>query len=173
MQSYIRHYAGISLTSLPLWGIPEIQDAERHIRFKLPDDMRATDSLGYARNSDVDERFMPVEALPPSEDIELTDKVDLINRAIDRAKSEERAWPSIQFLWEGHPLLHWLAEQADTFFPDHSAPIASLSGRLEPNEVVLSLLHVASLKRFTQFVFRACHGQSFFGSPAPSSPSPL
>ena len=46
---------------------------------------------------------MPVEALPPSEDIELTDKVDLINRAIDRAKSEERAWPSIQFLWEGHP----------------------------------------------------------------------
>ena len=118
---------------------PEIQDAERHIRFKLPDDMRATDSLGYARNIDVDERFMPVEALPPSEEIELTDKVDLINRAIDRAKSEERAWPSIQFLWEGHPLLHWLAEQADTFFPDHSAPIASLAGKLEPNEVVLVL----------------------------------
>lgn len=118
---------------------PEIQDAERYIRFKLPDDMRATDSLGYARNSDVDERFMPVEALPPSEDIELTDKVDLINRAIDRAKSEERAWPSIQFLWEGHPLLHWLAEQADTFFPDHSAPISSLAGKLEPNEVALVL----------------------------------
>jgi superfamily II DNA or RNA helicase len=118
---------------------PEIQDAERHIRFKLPDDMRATDTLGYARNSDVDERFMPVEAIPPGEDIELTDKVDLINRAIDRAKSEERAWPSIQFLWEGHPLLHWLADQADTFFPDHSAPIASLSGRLKPNEVVLVL----------------------------------
>ena len=121
---------------------PEIRDTERHIRFKLPDDMRATDSLGYARNSDVDERYMPVEALPPSEDIELTDKVDLINRAIDRAKSEERAWPSIQFLWEGHPLLHWLAEQADTFFPDHSAPIASLSGRLGSNEVVL-ILHGA------------------------------
>ena len=121
---------------------PEIQDAERHIRFKLPDDMRATDSLGYARNSDVDERFMPVEALPSSEDIELTDKVELINRAIDRAKSEERAWPTIQFLWEGHPLLHWLVEQADTFFPDHSAPIASLSGKLEPNEVVL-ILHGA------------------------------
>jgi superfamily II DNA or RNA helicase len=121
---------------------PEIQDAERHIRFKLPDDMRATDSLGYARNGDVDERFMPVEALPPSEDIELTDKIDLINRAIDRAKSEERAWPSIQFLWEGHPLLHWFAEQADTFFPDHSAPIASLSGRLGSNEVVL-ILHGA------------------------------
>lgn len=118
---------------------PEIQNAERHIRFKLPDEMRATDSLGFARNSDVDERFMPVEALPPSEDIQLTDNVDLINRAIDRAKSEERAWPSIQFLWEGHPLLHWLAEQADTFFPDHSAPIASLAGRLEPNEVVLVL----------------------------------
>ena len=48
----------------------------------------------------------------------------------------------IQFLWEGHPLLHWLAEQADTFFPDHSAPIASLAGRLKPNEVVL-ILHGA------------------------------
>ena len=84
---------------------------------------------------------MPVEALPPSEDIELTDKVDLINRAIDRAKSEERAWPRYSF-YGRHPLLHWLAEQADTFFPDHSAPIASLSGRLEPNEVVL-ILHGA------------------------------
>jgi len=121
---------------------PTIQDEDRHIRFKLPDDMRATDTLGYAKSRDVDERFMPVEAVPPSEDIELTDRVDLINRAIERAKSEERAWPSIQFLWEGHPLLHWFAEQSDTFFPDHSAPVASLAGKLKANEVVL-ILHGA------------------------------
>jgi superfamily II DNA or RNA helicase len=123
-------------------AMPAIAEDNRYIRFKLPDDMRATDTLGYARNKDVDERFMPVEALPNSEDVELTDDVDLINHAIDRAKSEERAWPAIQFLWEGHTLLQWFAEQADTFFPDHSAPVASLAGRLDPNEVVL-ILHGA------------------------------
>ena len=104
----------------PAYGIfqstPNISEPDRHIRFDLPQDMRATDTLGYANTHDVDERFMPVEALPSSEAIELTDRVDLINRAIDRAKSQERAWPDIQFLWEGHPLLQWLAEQADTFF---------------------------------------------------------
>jgi hypothetical protein len=141
-------YASKMLTKLsdPALGIfnalPSITEADRHIRFSLPDDMRATDTLGYARNRDVDERFMPVEALPPSEDVELTDRVELINRAIDRAKSEERAWPAIQFLWEGHPLLQWFAEQADTFFPDHSAPVASLAGKLSPDEVVL-ILHGA------------------------------
>ena len=122
--------------------MPSMNEDDRHIRFRLPDDMRATDTLGYARKRDVDERFMPVEALPPSEDVELTDNVDLINRAIDRAKSEERAWPAIQFLWEGHPLLQWFAEQADTFFPDHSAPVASLADKLSSDEVVL-ILHGA------------------------------
>ena len=141
-------YASKMLTKLgdPALGLfnemPSIAGGDRHIRFSLPDDMRATDTLGYARNRDVDERFMPVEALPPSEDVDLTDNVDLINRAIDRAKSEERAWPAIQFLWEGHPLLQWFAEQADTFFPDHSAPVASLAGRLSSDEVVL-ILHGA------------------------------
>ena len=122
--------------------LPSIHEDSRHIRFKLPEDMRATDTLGYARNKDVDERFMPREALPRSEDVELTDDINLINRAIERAKSEERAWPDIQFLWEGHTLLQWFAEQADTFFPDHSAPVASLAGKLLPNEVVV-ILHGA------------------------------
>lgn len=122
--------------------MPEIDEADRHIRFKLPDDMRATDNLGYSTTDTVDERFMPVEALPKSEDIELTDDVNLINHAIAKSKSQEKAWPDVQFLWEGHPLLQWFAEQADTFFPDHSAPIASLSGRLDAGEVVL-ILHGA------------------------------
>ena len=141
-------YASKMLTKLgdPALGLfnamPSIAEGDRHIRFSLPDDMRTTDTLGYARNRDVDERFMPVAALPPSEDVDLTDNVDLINRAIDRAKSEERAWPAIQFLWEGHPLLQWFAEQADTFFPDHSAPVASLAGKLSSDEVVV-ILHGA------------------------------
>lgn len=118
---------------------PVISHSERYIRFKLPLDMLATDSMGYAKGSQVDERFMPVEALPPAGDMELTDQVQLINHAIDKAKSEERAWPSLQFLWEGHPLLQWFAEQSETFFPDHSTPIASLEGKLNPGEVALVL----------------------------------
>lgn len=121
---------------------PEISSANRHIRFKLPTDMLATDSLGYSRRDQVDERFMPVESLSGSNEIELTDDVSQVNLAIKRALSEERAWPSVQYLWEGHPLLKWFAEQADTFFPDHSAPVASLQGKLQPGEAVL-ILHGA------------------------------
>jgi superfamily II DNA or RNA helicase len=115
---------------------------ERHIRFNLPDDMKATDSLGYATRKQVDERFMPVEALPTSGEIELTDQQELINIAIERAKSGEHSWPTVQFLWEGHPILQWFAEQADTFFSDHSAPIVKLVGRLLPGEVIV-ILHGA------------------------------
>ena len=45
------------------------------------------------RNIDVDERFMPVEALPPSEEIELTDKVDLINRAMTEQNQKSEHGP--------------------------------------------------------------------------------
>ncbi|GAB5499050.1 MAG: DEAD/DEAH box helicase [Pseudohongiellaceae bacterium] len=116
---------------------PQIDSAKRHIHFPIPDDMYAQDVLGYAKGRQIDDRFMPVEAVTNSGEIELTDDHQLINHAIEQAKSEEHAWPKLQYLWEGHSIFQWFAEQADTFFPDHSAPIARLPGRLEPDEVVV------------------------------------
>ena len=136
-------YASKMLDKLgnPSFGIfnrqPQIDDANRHIHFPIPDDMFAEDALGYAKGKQVDDRFMPVEAVTSGGEIELTDDHRLINQAIDRAKSEERSWPSLQYLWEGHSIFQWFAEQADLFFPDHAAPVAHLLGRLSPDEVLV------------------------------------
>ena len=121
---------------------PKVDRTERHIEMKLPDDMRATDNLGYSREGTVDERYMPVEAIGPSETIELTDNAQMINHAIDAARSKERSWPEVQYLWSGHPILEWFAERTETFFPDHSAPVASLEGRMAPGEIAV-ILHGA------------------------------
>jgi hypothetical protein len=41
---------------------------------------------------------------------------------------QDRSWPTVQYLWDGHPILEWFADRASTFFPEHSAPVAPLSG---------------------------------------------
>lgn len=118
---------------------PGIFPDDRVIRLPIPDDMRARDGFGYASEGAVDSRFMPEEAVGPGGRIELTDQSGVINQAINDAKAQERAWPTVQFLWDGHPILHWFADQASTFFPEHAAPVASLQGRLPPGEVAVVL----------------------------------
>jgi hypothetical protein len=101
--------------------------------------MRARDGFGYASEGAVDGRFMPEEAVGPGDRIELTDQAQVINRAIELAKLQERAWPSVQYLWDNHPILEWFADRASLFFPDHTAPVASLKGRLQSGEISIVL----------------------------------
>jgi superfamily II DNA or RNA helicase len=122
--------------------LPKIQQADRLIQLAIPDDMRARDGFGYASEGAVDGRFMPEEAVGPGGRIELTDQPGVINQAINDAKAQERAWPTVQFLWDGHPILQWFADRSSTFFPDHAAPVAPLLGRLPPGEVAV-ILHGA------------------------------
>ena len=122
--------------------LPKIHAADRLIQLAIPDDMRARDGFGYASEGAVDGRFMPEEAVGPGGRIELTDQPGVINQAINDAKAQERAWPTVQFLWDGHPILQWFADRASTFFPEHAAPVASLHGRLTPGEVAV-ILHGA------------------------------
>ncbi|AQZ54200.1 DEAD/DEAH box helicase [Martelella mediterranea] len=118
---------------------PGIFPDDRVIRLSIPDDMRARDGFGYASEGAVDSRFMPEEAVGPGGRVELTDQPGVINQAINDAKAQERAWPTVQFLWDGHPILHWFADQASTFFPEHAAPVASLQGRMPAGEVAVVL----------------------------------
>lgn len=122
--------------------MPKIQQVDRLIQLAIPDDMRARDGFGYASEGAVDGRFMPEEAVGPGGRIELTDQPDVINQAINNAKAQERAWPTVQYLWDGHPILQWFADRASTFFPEHAAPVAPLMGRLPPGEVAV-ILHGA------------------------------
>jgi len=118
---------------------PTVSQNERLIQMTIPDDMRARDGLGYASEGAVDSRYMPEEAVGTGGRIELTDQAQVINRAITVAKMQERSWPTVQFLWDGHPILEWLADRANTFFPEHAAPVSQLSGRLAPGEVAVVL----------------------------------
>jgi superfamily II DNA or RNA helicase len=122
--------------------VPRIHEADRLIQLAIPADMRARDGFGYASEGAVDGRFMPEEAVGPGGRIELTDQPGVINQAISDAKAQERAWPSVQYLWDGHPILEWFADRASTFFPEHTAPVAALPGRLPPGEVAV-ILHGA------------------------------
>jgi superfamily II DNA or RNA helicase len=122
--------------------MPGIFDDDRLIRLTVPNDMRSRDGFGYASEGAVDGRFMPEEAVGPGGRIELTDQALVINLAISDAKAQERAWPTVQFLWDGHPILAWFADRASMFFPEHSAPVAPLVGRLAPGEVAV-ILHGA------------------------------
>ena len=106
---------------------PDISEEERLIRISIPDDMRARDGFGYASEGAVDGRFMPEEAVGAGDRIELTDQAQVINQAIDHAKMQERSWPTVQYLWDGHPILEWFADRASIFFPEHSAPVAPLA----------------------------------------------
>jgi superfamily II DNA or RNA helicase len=119
--------------------LPRISADERLIQLAIPTDMRARDGFGYASEGAVDGRFMPEEAVGPGGRIELTDQPRVINQAISNAKAQERAWPTVQFLWDGHPILEWFADRAGSFFPEHSAPVAPLFGRLDPGEVAVVL----------------------------------
>lgn len=118
---------------------PSVSLDERLIRITIPDDMRARDGFGYATEGAVDGRYMPEEAVGPGDRIELTDQVQVIIRAIELAKLQERSWPTVQYLWDNHPILEWFADRASTFFPEHAAPIVSLSGRLPPGEIAVVL----------------------------------
>lgn len=122
--------------------LPKILEADRLIQLTIPADMRARDGFGYASDGAVDGRFMPEEAVGPGGRIELTDQPRVISQAISDAKAQERGWPTVQFLWDGHPILEWFADRASTFFPEHTAPVASLMGRLPPGDVAV-ILHGA------------------------------
>nr|CAD6609827.1 ATP-dependent helicase [Rhizobium sp. TCK] len=122
--------------------LPRIQEADRLIQLAIPGDMRARDGFGYASDGAVDGRFMPEEAVGPGGRIELTDQPRVINQAISDAKAQERAWPTVQYLWDGHPILEWFGDRASTFFPEHAAPVAPLMGRLPPGDVAV-ILHGA------------------------------
>ena len=121
---------------------PDVDREERLIRMSIPNDMRVRDSFGFAGRGVVDGRYMPPEAVGAGDRIELTDRAQVVSKSVENAKMHDQAWPSVHFLWDCHPILEWFADRTSGFFPDHSAPVASLSGNLESGEVVV-ILHGA------------------------------
>lgn len=125
---------------------PKIDLDARTLEFKLPDDLRAMDSFGYANSRQVDPQYMPAEAVGRGERIELTDNKDVIDAAIQRARGDERAWPTVQYLWDAHPLMDWLNDRAAGIFPAGEVPIVRPAKGLPKGEAAV-LLHGAISSR--------------------------
>ena len=118
---------------------PHVDLADRLIEFDVPEDITSDGGLGYSRKGAVDEKYMPVEAVH-GQRIRLTDKKVVVEKAIDQARTDERSWPGIQFLWDGHPLLGWFADRSEVFFSNQSVPLCPLpTGRLLKGEVCVML----------------------------------
>lgn len=117
---------------------PEVNEGARVIRFELPDDLRATDNFGYSSGDKVDERYMPHEAVR-ADTIRLTDDLKTMNTAIEQARTDERAWPDVQYLWDVHPILGWLNDSMEQLFGRRAAPVCRIPGALEKDEVAVIL----------------------------------
>ncbi|MEO1149559.1 MAG: DEAD/DEAH box helicase [Pseudomonadota bacterium] len=115
----------------------EIDEIERIIRFRLPDDLRANDAFGYSGKNSVDDRYMPAEALGSGERIELTDNEQAVAAAIGQARAAERAWPSLQYLWDVHPIVQWLGDRAESLFAHGEAPLCDVQSGLEQDEIAV------------------------------------
>ena len=136
-------YAGAMLTRLSesseriFSARPDVSEEKRVIEFTLPDDMRVRNMLGSGGKGSVDGRFMPVESVGAGDLVKLTDRKETIIHAVNQSKIEERSWPDIQYLWDGHPVLNWFADRANEFFPEHCAPVARLDSLLQDEVAVI------------------------------------
>ena len=115
----------------PLLEQPIIDNSARTIRFALPNSMRSTDNFGYSSKDNVDDRYMPKEALPKNQQITLTDNRETIRGEIENAKFKDNPWPEIQYLWDVHPIIGWLGDSVEQLFDRRSVPLLGIKHSLD------------------------------------------
>lgn len=110
--------------------------AQQNIQWEFSDDARRivltpTPSMRYRL------KFLPPEILPEEEkQFTLTDNLEKINDEIRRCRESENAWPSVQLLWEQHPILEFLNDAIQAEFKRQEAPIIYGNGRFKAGEVL-------------------------------------
>jgi hypothetical protein len=55
---------------------------------------------------------------------------------IEEARSEESAWPTVDYLWPLNPVVDWVDDRMSGLFGRHCAPIINVGDRLEADETV-------------------------------------
>ena len=92
--------------------------------------------------SDLQRRYerYPKELRPPSgQRLALSTDPAALQRALEQARRQDSARPELEYLWDLHPLVDWLADRGQITFPRHCAPVLQLSEGLEAGEVVMVL----------------------------------
>ncbi|MGU3476568.1 helicase-related protein [Methylobacterium sp. D48H] len=113
----------------------EVDKLDRVIALPIPDDFRERSDFGGRAARAINARFMPPEAEAPDGMLRLTDNRSLMN---DRIKTSRQGagggWPDIQYLWDAHPAVDWLADKIGGVFGRRSAPVGRLFNRLDKGE---------------------------------------
>jgi len=106
----------------------EIDGKDRVLMLTTPEAFRERTSLG-ATSRAVQPRFMPPEAEPEDGRIRLTDRRDLMNDSTRRSRlGTEDGWPRLQYLWDVHPIVDWLADRVSSVFAAAAPRSAASSG---------------------------------------------
>jgi superfamily II DNA or RNA helicase len=90
--------------------------------------------------SDLQRRYdrYPRELQPPrGQRLALSTEVAALQRALEQSRRQDSSRPKLEYLWDLHPLVDWLADRGQIAFPRHCAPVLQLSDGLEPGEVVM------------------------------------
>ncbi|KQO61812.1 DEAD/DEAH box helicase [Methylobacterium sp. Leaf88] len=113
----------------------KVAEGERVITLPIPKDFRERSETGGHATGVINARFMPPEAEPEDGMLRLTDDRSLIS---DRIRTSRQGtgggWPDLQYLWDVHPAVDWLADKVTTVFGRRSAPVGRLVGRLAKDE---------------------------------------
>lgn len=106
-------------------GLDVRRNEDKHfIEFSMPDDL----ARRYRR--------VPAEVPVPEGRVQLTADRAVMQQAIRAARSNDAAWPELQYLWELHPAVTWARDRMRALFGRHEAPILDVN-RLAKDERVL------------------------------------
>jgi superfamily II DNA or RNA helicase len=92
--------------------------------------------------SDLQRRYdrYPRELQPPrGQRLVLSTEVAALQRALEQSRRQDSSRPELDYLWDLHPLVDWLADRGQISFQRHCAPVLQLRDGLEPGEVVMVL----------------------------------
>ena len=90
--------------------------------------------------SDLQRRYdrYPRELQPPrGQRLVLSTEVAALQRALEQSRRQDSSRPELEYLWDLHPLVDWLADRGQITFQRHCAPVLQLSDGLTPGEVVM------------------------------------
>jgi SNF2 family DNA or RNA helicase len=82
-------------------------------------------------------RYLPSEVRPDNDRFLLSSNKQRIYDELKRCREEDSPWPDIQYLWEQHPVMEWLADRALNAFGRHTAPILRLGSLQAQQHMVL------------------------------------
>ncbi|MCT0210295.1 MAG: helicase [Cyanobium sp.] len=102
----------------------------------------AEERLELSPPKDLQRRYdrYPRELQPPSgQRLALSTDPLALQRALEQARRQDSARPELEYLWDLHPLVDWLADRGLITFARHQAPVLQLSEELPPGEVVIVL----------------------------------